>query len=76
MGDVVQFTVQPKSLNKSYKRHNFTVTYVPSTKKWSYDVELVQTTHLMGTADTQMKAVRAAEKQIDQVLKIQGRDTG
>lgn len=75
MGDVVDFVVKPKSLNKTYKRHKYVVTFVPATKKWHWTVELVQTTILSGDADTDTKAVRAAEKQIDQVLRMQGRST-
>lgn len=76
MGVVLDFTVKPKSLTKQYKRQTFVVTYVPATKMWKYDIALIQETHLSGEADTQIKAVRAAEKRIDSVLKIQGRDVG
>lgn len=74
MGTVHEFApVKPKTLNKTYKQQRFTVTFVPATKKWHWSVDVVQTTTLSGDADTQVKAVRAAEKQIDQVLQVQGK---
>lgn len=76
MGQVLDFVAKPKQLSKQYKRHNYKVTFVPSTKQWSWEVELVQVTKLNGTADTQVKAVRAAERQIDKVLQVQGKEVG
>lgn len=74
MGDVVDFVVKPKQFKRQYKQHPLTVTYVPATKKWSWEIEIVQVTRIGGEADTQIKAVRAAEKRIDEVLRMQGKE--
>lgn len=73
MGDVVEFVVKPKTFRRVYKRHPLVVTYVPASKKWCWEIVIVQETRIGGEADTQIKAVRAAEKRIDDVLKMQGK---
>lgn len=73
MGEVVEFLVKPKTFRRVYKRHPLVITFVPATKKWHWEIEIVQTTRIGGDADTQIKAVRAAEKRIDDVLKMQGK---
>lgn len=57
--------IKPKTINRIYKRHKYTVTFIPSTKKWQWTVEVVQTLKFTDVADTQVKAFRAAEKLID-----------
>ena len=74
--NVVQFTVKPKKLTRTYKRHHYTVEYVPATKKWKWTVEIVTVTKYGEEADTKNKAFKAAERHIDQVLKAQGREAG
>lgn len=70
MGDVVPIKpIQPKTLARVYKRHHFTVTFVPATKKWKWVVEVVTKTKYGEEADTQIKAIRAAEKCIDRITK-------
>lgn len=57
--------IKPKTINRTYKKHKYTVTFVPSTKKWKWTVEVVQKIVFSEEADTQIKAFRAAEKLID-----------
>ena len=73
--NVVQFQVKPKKLTRTYKRHHYTVEYVPATKKWKWIVEVVTTTRYGEEAETQNKAFRAAERHIDRVLKAQGKES-
>lgn len=68
MGDVA--FIKPKTMRRVYKRHHFTVTFIPATKKWKWEVEIVTTNKFSETADTMVKAIRAAEKCIDKVEKI------
>ena len=74
MGQVIDFHVAPKTFKRVYKRHPLVVTYVPATKKWKWEIVVVQETRIGGEADTQIKAVRAAEKRIDDVLRMQGKE--
>jgi ribosomal protein L16/L10AE len=75
VGDVVPLDIQPKTLKRTYKRHHFTVTYTPKTGKWKWSVEVQITTKYSEEADTMQKAIRAAEKCIDQCLQAQGKVT-
>lgn len=61
--------IKPKTMKRTYKRQHYTVTFVPATKKWKWEV--VITTHMKFSeeADTQVKAFRAAERFIDQNVK-------
>lgn len=61
--------IKPKQMKRSYKKQHYTVTFVPATKKWKWEVEVVSTMKFSELADTQVKAFRAAEKFIDQHVK-------
>lgn len=69
MGVVVPITqaIKPKSFRRVYKRHHFTVTFLPREKLWKWTVEVVITSQHSDTADTMKKAIRAAEKCIDRI---------
>jgi hypothetical protein len=69
MGEVVD--IRPKTINRTYKKHKYTVSFIPATKKWKWEVEVVNTIRYCETADTQIKAFRAAEKFIDQTCKTE-----
>lgn len=73
MGDVIPLDIKPKSMRRTYKRHHFTVTFIPATKKWQWSVELVVKTKYTDTADNMQKAIRAAERCIDKVVAVQER---
>lgn len=76
MGEVVTLDIQPKTLKRTYKRMSFTVTFVPSTKRWKWTVEVPIVTRYSDTAKDMRGAIRAAEKCIDQCLAAQGREVG
>lgn len=68
---VLQFKAPPKMMQRIHKRQKYTVTYVPDTRKWLWEVETVQVVKYRDVADTPAKAFRAAEKHIDSMVKIQ-----
>ena len=72
MTNVLKFVAPPKTMNRNYKQHKYTVSFVPSTKQWEWCVEIVQTTVFKDIAPTQIKAFRAAVKFIDSVRTNQG----
>jgi len=55
-------------MDRTYRRQKYTITFIPDTKKWRWDVTLVQTTKAGDEADTMNKAQKAAEKHIDRCL--------
>jgi hypothetical protein len=63
--------IKPKSMKRQYKRQTYTVTFIPATKKWKWEVTVVIETKFSTSdiAETQIKAFRAAEKFIDQHVK-------
>jgi hypothetical protein len=61
--------IQPKQLKRHYKRTTYVVTFIPSTKKWKWEVTITTTIKYHEEAETQIKAFRAAEKFIDQHVK-------
>lgn len=67
--NVIEFKVPPKTLNRTYKSHSYTVTYIPKTKKWKWTVTVVSKMQYSDEADTQIKAFKAAEKFIDKNCK-------
>ncbi len=70
MGEVVALPIKPKSLNRTYKKQKYTVTFVPATKQWRWTVEIVQTLRYEEVAETQIKAFKAAERFIDKHVKV------
>lgn len=68
----VEFFVKPRQLNKQYKKTAFTLTFLPETKLWKWEVTYVQTTKYSDTAKTMVLAQKAAEKHIDHTLALKG----
>lgn len=68
-GNVLPFNIKPKTMKRSYKRHSYTVEFVPKTKKWKWTVEVVNRMVYSEEADTQVKAFREAEKFIEKNCK-------
>jgi hypothetical protein len=58
-------------MNRLYKKQRYTVTFIPATKTWKWEVtvEVVTRYTERGESDTQIKAFRAAERFIDQYVK-------
>lgn len=65
--------IRPKTMNRRYRNHSYTVTFVKETKEWRWEVEYVQVTKFNGEAPTMIKAFKAAEKHIDNTLKLRGK---
>lgn len=72
MNEPVEFFVKPKQLNKVYKRQSFTLTFLPESKLWKWEVTYVQTTKYSDTAKSMRDAQKAAEKHIDHTLLLRG----
>ncbi len=71
MGDVLPFQskVIPKTLSRQYKSQKYVLTFIPKTKKWKWTVTVETKMVYSEEADTQVKAIRAAEKFIDKECK-------
>ena len=72
--NVIAFTpkpITPKTLKRSYRSHEYVVTYIPKTKKWKWSVTITTKMMFAEEADTQVKAYRAAERFIDKNVKEQ-----
>jgi hypothetical protein len=67
-----EFFVKAKTLNKQYKQQKYTLTFLPPTKHWKWEVTHVNVTKFGGEAKTLHAAQRAAEKHIDNTNKILG----
>lgn len=67
-GNVI--SIKPKTANRRYKNHSYTVTYIPATKEWKWEVTYVQTTRFSDVAKTMQAAFKQAEKHIDRTLEI------
>jgi hypothetical protein len=64
--------IRPKTLNKTYKRTKYTITYDVADKSWRWEVEYVSVTRYGETAKSINAAQKAAEKHIDKTLEIKG----
>jgi hypothetical protein len=67
-----EFFVKPKSLNKHYRKTSYTITFLPANKQWQWEVTHVQTTKYSDTAKTMIAAQKAAEKHIDDTMRLRG----
>lgn len=65
--DVLPFTAKPKTERRIYRKRNYTITFLPETSAWKWDVEIQRTIHFHGTAPSLKAAVRQAEKRIDKI---------
>lgn len=69
LSNVVRLNIIPKTLNRQYKSHKYVVTFIPKTKKWKWTVTVETRMTFSEEADTQVKALRAAERFIDKECK-------
>jgi hypothetical protein len=67
--NVLHLNIKPKTLRRSYKKHEYVVEFVPKTKKWKWTVTVTQKMVFSEEADTQIKAFKEAEKFIDKNCK-------
>lgn len=68
MGEVAQ--IRPKKAQRRYKNHAYSVTYIPATKEWKWEVTYVQTTYFSDVAKSLNAAFKQAEKHIDRTLEL------
>jgi len=61
--------IQPKQAKRKYKGHQIILTYVPATKKWKWEIEIVSVTRYSEEANTLNAGFKAAEKYIDKLSK-------
>lgn len=66
------FFVKAKKHVNIYKNQEYSVTFIPSTNKWYWEVIQVSRTKFGDEADTLRKAQKMAEKYIDEQIKIKG----
>jgi hypothetical protein len=62
--------VKPKTIRKVYKRHSYVLTYLPPSHTWRWEVTYVSTTVFSETASSMTLAQRAAERHIDESIKV------
>lgn len=67
--NVVALPVKPRTMHRTYRGVQITLTFVVGDKKWKWRVDIQQTVTFEDFATTDVKALRAAEKFIDGVKK-------
>jgi hypothetical protein len=65
--NVVALPVKPRTMHRTYRGVQITLTFVVGDKKWKWRVEVQQVLVYEDFAPTDVKALRAAEKFIDGV---------
>jgi hypothetical protein len=65
--NVVALPVKPRTMRRTYKGVQIILTFVVGTKRWKWKVIITNTMEEEGEAPTDTKALRAAEKFVDQV---------
>lgn len=74
MGEVIAMKPpQPKKLNKKYKNTEYIIEYLPTTKQWKWLVTYVSVTKYGDVAKSINAAQKAAEKHIEETLKLRGK---
>lgn len=69
----VEFFTKAKTLERYYKQQRYTLTYLPPTKEWQWKVEWIQKQVFSEKEKTLAKAQKAAQKHIDETLKLRGK---
>jgi hypothetical protein len=67
--NVVALPVKPRTMHRSYRGVQITLSFIVESKKWKWKVSIQQTLEYEDEALTDVKALRAAEKFIDTVKK-------
>jgi hypothetical protein len=64
--------IAPKSATRNYRKHHFTVTFIPALgdtpSKWKWSVTKVRTVEFDGHEDTFEKAIKMAQRRIDKII--------
>lgn len=61
--------LKPKRVKEKYKRHDIEAEYIPATKKWKYTITKTATVKLSDDAEDYTKAMKAAKKKVDAIVK-------
>lgn len=69
----VEFFTKAKTLNRTYKKQSYSLTYLPPTKTWRWEVIWISKSKFTDEAKTMNAAQKAAEKHIDTTLKARGK---
>lgn len=69
-------TVRPKEMNRRYKGHSIKLIFQVADRRWKWEVTMTHTTIYSEIEDTTAKALRAAERHIDNQLKLRGENYG
>jgi hypothetical protein len=67
--NVVALPVKPRTMHRSYRGVQITLTFIVGEKKWKWRVVVKQELAYEDYAPTDVKALRAAEKFIDGIKK-------
>lgn len=66
--NVVPLVVEPKSVRETYRKHAITVTYLPATSTWHWEIEFTARLQFDGEAKDEKRALNIARQQIDKLL--------
>ena len=67
-GNVVKLEIEPKTVRETYRKHAITVTYLPATGAWHWEIEFTARLQFDGEAKNEKIAIAKARKQIDKLL--------
>lgn len=68
--NIINMRVEPKRIRRQYRKLPITVTFEPATKEWKWEVKYTVERVFDGRAETMEKAMKAAQKTIDQVKSV------
>lgn len=60
--------IEPKRIRRQYRRTPFTVTFVPATGEWRWEIRRQIERVYDGTATDMQKAIREAQRTIDRIV--------
>lgn len=63
--------LEPKTVKLKYKRHDIEAKYQPESKKWKYTITKTATVKLSDEAEDMTKAMNAAKKKVDAIVKTE-----
>lgn len=66
--NVVPLHVEPKTIRETYRKHAITVTYIPATSSWQWEIEFTARLQFDGEEKNEKRALERARKQIDKLL--------
>ena len=67
LSNVTPLVVKPKTATRQYRRHQITITFEPTTKKWSWTFVHTASVPFSGSESTMDAALRAAKREVDRI---------